>query len=166
MRLHGADVAGCDDSPPPERHEGPPIAVALRIQRRECDARAARQVAAQAPNAHRSGALGLVYDEICRRTWAERSRAGDDSLDIETVVATIDVTLLGEAEAAYDRESQERSAPRGGKGAKGGGKSGKDSGKGAKGGGKGKFLPVPRAAPNDRGDYGEPRAKRARHHER
>ena len=123
-------------------------------------------MAAQAPSANRMGALGLVYDEICRRTWAERSRAGDDSFDIETAVAKIDSTLLGEAEAAYDREGQGRPAPRGGKGAKGGGKSSKGGGKGAKGGGKGKFPPAPPAAPNDRGDYGGPWAKRARHQER
>ena len=123
-------------------------------------------MAAQALTANRLPPLGIVYDEVCRRTWAERSRAGDDSFDIETVVATIDSTLLGEAEATHDRAGLERSAPRGGKGAKGSGKSGKDGGKGAKGGGKGKFPPAPPAAPNDRGAYGEPRAKRARHQER
>ena len=110
--------------------------------------------------------MALAYDEICRRSWAERSSAGDDSFDIEGVVRAVDTNLLHEAEAVYDRDAEERAASRGGKGGKGGAKAGKGYGKGAKGAAKGKGPPAPPVPASDRGNHGEQRAKKARHQER
>ena len=67
---------------------------------------------------------------------------------------------------AWEREGEQLDSFGRAPAPKAGAKRPKGGGKGAKGGGKGKFPPAPPAAPNDRGDYGEPRAKRARHHER
>ena len=139
---------------------------AKRVPRRVCFARVPRQVAAQATWANRGALLALAYDEICRRSWAERSSAGDDSFDIEGVVRAVDTNLLHEAEAVYDRDAEERAASRGGKGGKGGAKAGKGYGKGAKGAAKGKGPPAPPAPASDRGHYGEQRAKKAKYQER
>ena len=120
-------------------------------------------MAAQAPWANRGGQLALVYDEICRRNWAERSIVGDESFDIETAVTAVDTTLLQTAESEYDRDAKDRAAYRRGKGGKGGATSGKGTGKGAKGAAKGKAPAAPPPPAGDRGDYEEPRAKRARY---
>jgi len=43
----------------------------------------------------------IVYDERVRKSWSERSRNNDPTLDIEAEAAVIDKQILMDAEAQY-----------------------------------------------------------------
>ena len=53
--------------------------------------------------ARRAG-LGVIYDEVARRSWAQRAAAGDFVMltDVSKAAMTLDPVLLREAEAIYD----------------------------------------------------------------
>ena len=46
--------------------------------------------------------LGIVYDELVRKSWSERAHNNDASLDIAKEAASINKDILLEAEAKYD----------------------------------------------------------------
>ena len=52
----------------------------------------------------RRAALGVIYDEVARRSWAQRAAAGDFQSfhDISVAAIALDPVLLREAEAIYD----------------------------------------------------------------
>jgi hypothetical protein len=88
------------------------------------------QVALSATYKGRTTALGLVYDEICRREWSEQSLR-DSNFKVNTVAVALNATCLHKAETTYDSRSKK------GKGksdtTKGDAKSGHKGRKGRKG---------------------------------
>ena len=59
--------------------------------------------------------LGVIYDRLCRITWAERSVAADVQFDLESAARTRDAVVLSDAKAFYDnfKKSKERSPDKG-----------------------------------------------------
>ena len=46
--------------------------------------------------------LGVFYDKVCRKSWAERSICGDDSFELARAATLRDEALLYRAQALYD----------------------------------------------------------------
>ena len=61
--------------------------------------------------------LGVTYDELVRRSWAERSVCGDVKFDIEVAALTLDEGCLKEAKAALEsagaQSNQQQNGARG-----------------------------------------------------
>ena len=67
--------------------------------------------------ARRAG-LGPIYDEVCRKNWADRSHSGEQGFDFNQSALVLDRVLLKHAEDVYDAAGRHDS------GAKSGGKGG------------------------------------------
>ena len=51
--------------------------------------------------------MGVIYDELSRKSWAERAMMGaSDAFDIEAVAGVLDDILLDEAENKFDEDSK------------------------------------------------------------
>ena len=51
----------------------------------------------------RSQMLGVVYDEMCRASWCERSRRQEEGFDVDTAATKWSVELFEEAKITYDQ---------------------------------------------------------------
>ncbi len=60
------------------------------------------RVALQAPLKDCRAALGVVYDEVARKSWAERKAVGEHNLDVCRAAQCLDDALLRQAEAIFD----------------------------------------------------------------
>ena len=66
-----------------------------------------QKVAFRATKKQRTAALGVIYDELCRKGWAERAMMGaSDAFDIEAVAGVLDDITLDEAEDRFDEDSK------------------------------------------------------------
>ena len=73
-----------------------------------------RKVALEAPLAGRKAGLGLLYDKIVRKSWAERSRqSGVEHFNIEEASKGLDASSLRSAENEFDRAAKVARASRG-----------------------------------------------------
>ena len=63
------------------------------------------QVAAQAPSKGRRQWLGIIYDELARRDWAERTFSGDSKLDVNVASLELCTKLLNKAELVFDQQA-------------------------------------------------------------
>ena len=77
------------------------VANQARARGQRASARASRQFA-QAGAKKRRVHLALIYDEVARKSWAERTIAGDPEFKLNQAVGRIDRSLLGVAEGIYD----------------------------------------------------------------
>ena len=50
----------------------------------------------------RRAGIAPIYDEVCRKNWANRSAAGEVDFDVNKVALTLDQALLKQAEDIYD----------------------------------------------------------------
>ena len=50
----------------------------------------------------RRAGMAPIYDEVCRKNWANRSAAGEIGFDVNKVALTLDQALLKQAEDIYD----------------------------------------------------------------
>ena len=90
------------------------------------------KVALQAPlgSKPRRAALGVIYDEVARKAWAERAAAGEHNFDVCRAAQLLDDGLLRQAEVIFDAAAKAPNSA--GDGAKAAGKSsGGGSSKGA-----------------------------------
>ena len=62
------------------------------------------QIALRAPlgATPRRAALGVIYDEEARKSWALRSASGEFSFDVNVAAKVMDPVILRQAEATYD----------------------------------------------------------------
>ena len=60
------------------------------------------EIAMKAHLEKRGRLLGVFYDKVCRKSWAERSICGDDSFELARAVTFRDEALLYRAQALYD----------------------------------------------------------------
>lgn len=66
-----------------------------------------QKIAFRATKKGRTAALGVIYDELCRKAWAERAMLGaSDAFDIEAVAGVLDDITLDEAEDRFDEDSK------------------------------------------------------------
>ena len=73
-----------------------------------------RKVALEAPLAGRKAGLGLLYDKIVRKSWAERSRqSGVEWFDIEEASKGLGALSLRSAENDFDRAAKVARASQG-----------------------------------------------------
>ena len=73
-----------------------------------------RKVALEAPLAGRKAGRGLLYDNIVRKSWAERSRqSGVERFDIEEASKGLDALSLRSAENESDRAAKVTRASQG-----------------------------------------------------
>ncbi len=89
------------------------------------------QVALRATLKGRRAGLGMIYDEIARKAWADRKAAGEWNFQVNDVAPVLDDALLRMAEAIYGEPAPATPAAVSGKGVAG------KASAGAKGGGKG-----------------------------
>ena len=97
----------------------------LAMDRYMIAAPAARQMSAHAVWAHkeicmkvgiraqisgRRAFLGQIYDELCRRRWAERAYSGEEWFDVDQVCLAVDKEILSEAEAVFDATAKAKGA--------------------------------------------------------
>ena len=50
--------------------------------------------------ARRAG-IATIYDEVCRKSWADRSAAGEIAFDVNQAALVVDTALLKQAEDMY-----------------------------------------------------------------
>ena len=93
------------------------------------------QVAHTAPLKKRTPALAVIYDELCRKSWAERSVNGELGFKVAEAATVLDDTVLRQAENQFDCYTPARvpSKWEASESVKGGAMFGKGKGKGAKG---------------------------------
>ena len=66
----------------------------------------------------RRAGLAPIYDEVCRKNWADRSHAGEHGFNVNVAALALDRVLLKHAEDIYDaagrHESSAKSGSKGG----------------------------------------------------
>ena len=68
----------------------------------------------------RRAGLAPIYDEVCRKNWADRSASGELGFDVNQVSLVLDKVMLKQAEDVYDSAGKNDSfAKQFGKGSKG-----------------------------------------------
>lgn len=77
----------------------------------------------------RKWSLAILYDQLCRKSWAERAYTGDDSLDVDRECSVLDVSVLQAAKDLYDQNTFSENSQKGGRGSG----NGKGFGKGSSG---------------------------------
>ena len=87
------------------------------------------QVAQTAHLKKRAASLAVIYDELCRKSWAERSVNGEMGFKVAEAATALDETVLRRAENQFDNNSRDWTSDS----VKGGATFGKGKGKGAKG---------------------------------
>ena len=64
-----------------------------------CNKVAVRAGQSDPPRRH---SLGIVYDQVCRKAWADKAYSGDDSFDRSITPLSLDNALLKDAESEWD----------------------------------------------------------------
>ena len=75
------------------------------------------EIAMKAHLEKRGRLLGVFYDKVCRKSWAERSICGDDSFELFKAATLRDEALLYRAQALYDEGKVVQAQQKDGKGA-------------------------------------------------
>ena len=93
------------------------------------------QVAQSAHLKKRAASLAVIYDELCRKSWAERSVNGEMGFKVAEAATVLDETVLRRAENQFDNNSTAwvLSKWEASDSVKGGATFGKGKGEGAKG---------------------------------
>ena len=109
------------------------VACQAQARRKHARARAPRSCALLQAKKRRVN-LALIYDEVARKSWAERTITGDPEFLLSRAISKVDRTLLSTAEGIYDSAEADK-APSGkaeatGRAAGAAAPSHKDAGKG------------------------------------